>query len=124
MMSSMILLVNLRSRLEMKTLNFSKVTQKKKTEPADGSGPKLEDQLPEEKHGLAATLVMEIDLCKADKESTCTKADIDFFSAIARRPMGELSRYKGFEHVNDDLPVVTQNVLMAKHALPTDYDLR
>jgi hypothetical protein len=95
-----------------------------KTESADGSVD-LDDQLPEETRGLTATLAMEIDLCKADKESTTTEADIEFFSALAHRPMGELSRYKGFEHVNDDLPVVSQSVLMSfARTTATDVDLR
>jgi len=94
-----------------------------KTEPADGSGPTLKEQLPEEKKGLVATLVMETDLCNADEVSTMSAEDKTFFlSAIS---MGELSRYKGFEHVNDDLPVITESVLMQRsEAVPAEIDLR
>merc|ERR1719333_2042042 len=52
--------------------------------------------------------------------------DIEFFMLAKKRPFGELSRYKGFEHVNDNLPKVTESVLQtaADRAVPDSYDIR
>jgi len=82
--------------------------------------------LPEEENGLNATLVMEIDLCEADKNSTMAQADLDFFQLAKNRAFGELSMYKGFEHVNADLPDISKSVLMefADQTVPAEKDLR
>lgn len=85
---------------------------KNKTEAADGCGPSIKDMTDEERAGLIAKLSMEINLCKCDTASTTSTADIQFFELQKRRPSGELSRYKGFEHVNDNIPDVTQAVLL------------
>jgi cathepsin B len=97
----------------------------KKDAPADGTGPTLKDMLPEEKKGLVATLSMEINLCKADTKSTMSAIDIEFFALRKTKPSGELSRYKGYEHVNDNLPKVTSQVLAQfGKGVPDSYDLR
>jgi len=58
--------------------------------------PAVTDPLPEEKSGLVATLLMHTDLCKADEvEGACPWCGQYLW-------LGELSRYKGFEHVNDE----------------------
>merc|ERR1719393_1059817 len=96
-----------------------------KTNSSSG-GPSLDDMLGIEGKGLVATLVMEIDICKADKKSTMSTLDIEFFMLAKKRPFGELSRYKGFEHVNDNLPKVTESVLQtaADRGVPDSYDIR
>jgi len=63
----------------------------KESDPADS------DPTAEEKAGLKATVRMKTDLCKADTEDGPKEGFLEHFA------FGELSRYKGFEHVNDEL---------------------
>merc|ERR1719210_537992 len=53
------------------------------------------DPLPEEKSGLVATLLMHTDLCKADEVEGWSPYGYGHYLYL-----GELSRYKGFEHIN------------------------
>jgi len=56
------------------------------------------DPLEEEKSGLVATLLMHTDLCQAD-----IVQGFRFTRSRLLMQLGELSMYKGFEHVNDGL---------------------
>jgi len=94
-----------------------------KTESASG-GPGLDEELPEEKKGLVAAIAMEVDICESDAVSTMSELDIKFFQQQKTRPSGELSRYKGFEHVNDGLPDVTTQVLTQFSKSANSFDLR
>eukprot|EP00419_Tripos_fusus_P079047 CAMPEP_0172938024 /NCGR_PEP_ID=MMETSP1075-20121228/222818_1 /TAXON_ID=2916 /ORGANISM="Ceratium fusus, Strain PA161109" /LENGTH=780 /DNA_ID=CAMNT_0013799403 /DNA_START=104 /DNA_END=2444 /DNA_ORIENTATION=+ len=74
------------------------------TPPADDasllqqqSDPADTDPTKEEKAGLRATLQMQTDLCKADEKNGTLTSFVEQFG------LGELSLYKGFEHVNDEL---------------------
>eukprot|EP00746_Dinoflagellata_sp_MGD_P001740 gnl/MRDRNA2_/MRDRNA2_103307_c0_seq1.p1 gnl/MRDRNA2_/MRDRNA2_103307_c0~~gnl/MRDRNA2_/MRDRNA2_103307_c0_seq1.p1 ORF type:complete len:855 (+),score=130.21 gnl/MRDRNA2_/MRDRNA2_103307_c0_seq1:144-2567(+) len=73
---------------------------------------------------LTGSVEMEIDICKADEESTMNETDIEFFQLAKKRPLGELSNYKGFEHVNDHLPKITESVLQKASEVPESYDIR
>lgn len=66
-----------------------------KTDPAES------DPTEEEKSGLVATLRMHTELCKADTEDGSATSSEDVVA------FGELSLYKGFEHVNDGLARIT-----------------
>jgi len=81
----------------------------KESDPADS------DPTAEEKAGLKATVRMKTDLCKADTEDGPKEGFLEHFA------FGELSRYKGFEHVNDEL--VRIEVPLVKEA-PSQVDFR
>jgi len=68
-----------------------------------------------EKKGMKATLRTVSDLCKADEEDGKNAFVGDLPS------MGLLSFYKGYEHMNDELPMAKVTM---RHDLPQDVDLR
>mmetsp|Transcript_33194 Transcript_33194/g.65423 ORF Transcript_33194/g.65423 Transcript_33194/m.65423 type:complete len:807 (-) Transcript_33194:136-2556(-) len=79
------------------------------------SDPAKTDPLDEEKAGLVATLQMQSDLCKADEENGKTSSLIQNFG------FGELSLYKGYEHVNDELGRIEVPLM---EGAPSNVDLR
>jgi len=94
-----------------------------------------------EKKGLHATLVMTIDVCNMEEESSivtrnATKVNVtntstptedfeDASKSLMQHRMGEVSFYKGFEHYNDKVPRAKK---LPKHftksKAPDAYDLR
>jgi len=74
------------------------------------------DPLQEEKNGLVATLLMHTDLCKADEDEgiNCRHCRLWLW-------LGELSMYKGFEHVNDELPRIEVPLI---EGAPSEVDHR
>jgi len=78
------------------------------------------DETEEEKEGMVASLVMEVDICAMKHEDSLTPDEADGASLIAKKPTGELSRYKGYEHVNDNLPNLG---FLQNTAAPESYDM-
>jgi cathepsin B len=78
--------------------------------------------LEEEQEGYVATLIMEEDICAADKESDISKEKAKSINFLEQRPLGLLSRYKGYEHVHDKFPMITS--LLSTEDLPASYDIR
>merc|ERR1719195_2182478 len=82
--------------------------------------PAETNPLPEEKDGMTATLRMSSDLCKADEEDGKNIGTPDA-SLLEERGLGDNSFYKGYEHVNDNLP----RALIEVHSdLPDNFDMR
>jgi len=81
-----------------------------------GVDPAETDPLPEEREGMTATLETWSDLCKADEEDG--NLDISLEEEVGK---GELSLHKGYEHINDALPLVEVEV---RSDLPQSYDMR
>merc|ERR1719362_2780692 len=77
--------------------------------------PAKTEPLDEEKEGLVATLEMQSDICKADKENGKTSSLMQSFA------FGELSLFKGYEHVNDDLGRIDVPLM---EGAPAQVDLR
>merc|ERR1719310_1320141 len=73
-----------------------------KTASADGE-VSTDDLLPEEVQGLDAVLTMTLDVCKADEQSSVSEEEAKGMALAQTHRMGELSGYKGFEHVNDEI---------------------
>lgn len=61
-----------------------------------------EEKTSEEKNGMSATLLLHRPLCQVDESDGITPEAAH--SLAQMYAMGELSRYKGYEHVNDALP--------------------
>jgi hypothetical protein len=76
--------------------------------------------------GLKASLVMHMKLCEAGKKSDVTDDEAKTLLLMDTYGMGELSLYKGFEHVNDALPVVDKLPagLLGGASAPTKVDFR
>jgi len=74
------------------------------------------DPTEEEKAGLVATLLMHTDLCKADELEgiNCRHCSLWLW-------LGELSMYKGFEHVNDELGRIDVPLM---EGVPSEVDHR
>jgi hypothetical protein len=66
--------------------------------------------------GLVGTVTMLTDLCDADKEDGPGAASFEQHVAF-----GELSRYKGYEHVNDELPRIH---VQLEDGAPSELDFR
>jgi len=79
------------------------------TDPAEKDPTELEKQ------GLIGTLRMQSDLCKADTESSKDASFVQDFG------FGELSLYKGFEHVNDELGFIEVPLM---EGAPSQVDFR
>jgi len=77
--------------------------------------PSGTDPTEEEKSGLKATLVMHTDLCLADEQNGLT------LGLLQNRMFGELSLYKGFEHVNDGLQRLDVKI---DAGTPESFDMR
>jgi len=60
------------------------------------------EQTAEEKEGMVATLLLHMPLCTVDEQDDINPNATR--SLAQMHAMGELSRYKGYEHVNDGLP--------------------
>lgn len=73
-----------------------------------------------EKRGLHATLELTVPLCSADDHSDAG-VDEDSATNLLQRGMGELSLYKGFEHVNDRLPRIH---VPRRADAPMNFDMR
>jgi len=69
-----------------------------------GLGKPAADALPEEERGLLATLVMAVDVCQADEESSVAGRAREAINLAQRYRTGELSLYKGYRHVYHGLP--------------------
>jgi hypothetical protein len=69
------------------------------------SSPRRRDAktLPQEQ-GAIATLIMHTPLCEADRMPGVSGSALEKASLMEKYRMGELSRYKGYEHINDDIP--------------------
>jgi C1A family cysteine protease len=95
-----------------KSLNHTDASLlQQEADPADA------DPTEAEKSGLVATLQMHTELCKADEEDgNSTKAN-----SIQPVAFGELSLYKGFEHVNDELGRIE---VPLREGTPSDVDHR
>jgi len=91
----------------------------KTADPAatDSADPADTDPTEEEKSGLFATLTMHTELCEADEKNGVSTGT----SLGQRFAFGELSRYKGYEHVNDDLPLIE---VPLKETAPAEVDHR
>jgi C1A family cysteine protease len=92
-----------------------------------------------ESKGMIATLQMKIDLCQANQQDSVTvqkqteeedngpgngptsSAASLLKNALLHLSMGELSRYKGYEHINDNLAKV---VVPTNHDAPDEFSLR
>jgi hypothetical protein len=95
-----------------KSLNHTDASLlQQEADPADA------DPTEAEKSGLVATLQLHTELCKADEEDgNSTKAN-----SIQPVAFGELSLYKGFEHVNDELGRIE---VPLREGTPSDVDHR
>jgi len=82
--------------------------------------PAETNPLPEEKDGMTATLRMSSDLCKADEEDGKNIGTPDA-SLLEERGLGDNSFYKGYEHVNDNLP---RALIEVRSDLPDNFDMR
>jgi cathepsin B len=76
----------------------------------------------EEAAGYVATLIMEEDICVADAHSDISQEEAESMSFLMKRPLGLLSRYKGYEHVHDKFPMITS--LLSTETQPESYDIR
>jgi len=79
-----------------------------------------QDELPEEKEGMTAKVAMKSKLCDIDKASSLTQEEAHVAEMLVEHPMGELSRAKGYEHVNDGLP----KLAFDEETTASSYDLR
>jgi len=78
------------------------------------------DQLDEERQGMSATLVMKTALCLADQENGVSDEEAETNSLQMLYGMGELSFYKGYEHINDGIPEME----LLDQASPEEEDWR
>lgn len=69
----------------------------------------------------SAKIVMDIDICEADEKDSLSSEKSDLLSFMDKHHMGELSRYKGFAHVNDAIPRASASSLIQK--APDEYDI-
>lgn len=90
------------------------VSQKYRQDPSDVA---VIDPLPEENNMTATLQLHTTNLCDLSEKNSTKMGLVE--SALART--GELSFYKGFEHVNDKVPFMT---VMIQSRLPDTIDLR
>eukprot|EP00931_Biecheleriopsis_adriatica_P053102 TRINITY_DN31028_c0_g1_i1.p1 TRINITY_DN31028_c0_g1~~TRINITY_DN31028_c0_g1_i1.p1 ORF type:complete len:730 (-),score=129.17 TRINITY_DN31028_c0_g1_i1:41-2230(-) len=94
----------------------------------------VSDQLPEEALGLHATVSLTVPLCEVDTRegildissnaSSSNQSSLFQLLPLQRFGMGELSRYKGYEHINDQFPVWGALLEEDQASQPSDFDLR
>merc|ERR1719410_1800374 len=104
-----------------KSLNHTDASLlEREADPADpaetlATDPSEIDPTEAEKSGLVATLTLHTELCKADEQEGKNAA------SLVKVMFGELSKYKGFEHVNDGLGRIE---VPLKEGAPSNVDHR
>jgi len=75
--------------------------------------------------GMHAVLKLFVPLCAAEYVNEVPAEEVENLKLWQNWGMGELSWYKGYEHIYDDIPDITQSLLQnSEEPLPEFYDLR
>jgi len=78
-------------------------------------------QLPEEQEGMRTTLILQTNLCKVDQENGVEKKEAEDNLLQTQYMLGDLSFFKGYEHINDGMPAMHISVMKD---LPDEIDWR